>query len=666
MSRHVKQAFCVTCEIDMVYPGCAGYVAHPFRKEVCQSCFHPFADHNAEKLAELQKSYATDVKLDFAFEDSDEEREVNRLMGTLSSLELGDGDNELDDAFEAVMAPSKESDNKTPSTPSPSSASPSSAAPRTGVCPVCGKDTQNFAAASGYALPCARCPKPPTPPSRRPRRVSSPSSIGSASDLPSKASGATNASSQPPKIQRKKTLGASGRNLESATVMIPPKPLLVQPKGFTAEWGFQNLPDKKCTIVDDDRYAPFYQHYFANGKRKHAIFTGRIPDSEDPVILALEHPQEDESMGQMSVRGLLFTCKPLSKKEDDRWVFLNPELPMKHELREKVPALTEVKWSEVIEEGFSQSLLQYEQKILSNTDRFKFGVLYIKGDQVKDENAMFSNQDGSPEFFHFMDMLGEKVRLKGWDKYSGGLNVKDDTTGEFTYYTTIRGYQIIFHTSVLLPHRETDEQRLDKKRHIGNDVVVIVFCDTEEVMFDPMEIHSQFNHVFVLVVPAGVSASGKKQYRIAVVRKPGVPFIEPKFKYPGVYEEGDVFRELFLTKLINAERLSMYAPDFVRKMYRTRRELMNLTLKDVKTKKAQRTSVFQQVLNSSKMSIKNISSSLQRSSEQSDAEDNRASGSNEGQSEKGHKRAKSFVQQMIGSGKKKDSPDTSARNSGAK
>ncbi len=34
---------------------------------------------------------------------------------------------------------------------------------------------------------------------------------------------------------------------------------------------------------------------------------------------------------------------------------------------------------------------------------------------------------------------------------------------------------------------------------------------------------------------------------------------------------GPNFREEFLTKLINAERMAMYAPDFVRKMYRTRK-----------------------------------------------------------------------------------------------
>jgi hypothetical protein len=31
---------------------------------------------------------------------------------------------------------------------------------------------------------------------------------------------------------------------------------------------------------------------------------------------------------------------------------------------------------------------------------------------------------GSPEFNRFISLLGDKIRLKGWDKYRGGLDVK--------------------------------------------------------------------------------------------------------------------------------------------------------------------------------------------------------------------------------------------------
>ncbi len=67
----------------------------------------------------------------------------------------------------------------------------------------------------------------------------------------------------------------------------PEKPLVKVPKGFTCEWG-STQPDTKNQIVDDDRYSPFYAHYFANGKRKHLIYFGLMPESNDPVVLAVE------------------------------------------------------------------------------------------------------------------------------------------------------------------------------------------------------------------------------------------------------------------------------------------------------------------------------------------------------------------------------------------
>lgn len=82
-----------------------------------------------------------------------------------------------------------------------------------------------------------------------------------------------------------------------------------------------------------------------------------------------------------------------------------------------------------------------------------------------------------------------------------------------------------------------------------------------------------------MVCAIDVFAFLQRQFRVAVIRKPGVPPFDPELRFPGLYEEGEAFRELFLTKLINGERMAMYAPDFVRKMYRARKELMNILLK---------------------------------------------------------------------------------------
>ncbi len=54
--------------------------------------------------------------------------------------------------------------------------------------------------------------------------------------------------------------------------------------------------------------------------------------------------------------------------------------------------------------------------------------------------------------------------------------------------------------STLLPSITYDAQQLERKRHLGNDIVLIVFRDAECTdPFDPSQIMSQFNHVFVVV-----------------------------------------------------------------------------------------------------------------------------------------------------------------------
>lgn len=42
-------------------------------------------------------------------------------------------------------------------------------------------------------------------------------------------------------------------------------------------------------------------------------------------------------------------------------------------------------------------------------------------------------------------------------------------------FTEFKDYEIMFHVSTLLPFMPADEQKIERKRHLGNDIVVIVF-----------------------------------------------------------------------------------------------------------------------------------------------------------------------------------------------
>ena len=60
------------------------------------------------------------------------------------------------------------------------------------------------------------------------------------------------------------------------------------------------------------------------------------------------------------------------------------------------------------------------------------------------------------------------------------------------------GYEVMCHVATLLPYSPTDEQMVQKKRHIGNDLVCIIFLEGDAV-FSPRAVKSRYIHVFIVV-----------------------------------------------------------------------------------------------------------------------------------------------------------------------
>lgn len=83
-----------------------------------------------------------------------------------------------------------------------------------------------------------------------------------------------------------------------------------------------------------------------------------------------------------------------------------------------------------------------------------------------------------------MNWMGETVPLKGWAKYNAGLDTgPTEATGKESLYTTFREYEIMFHVSTMLPYTDGDSQQLARKRHLGNDIVVILFQEVNKFTF---------------------------------------------------------------------------------------------------------------------------------------------------------------------------------------
>uniref|UniRef100_A0A2K5Y2W5 Signal-induced proliferation-associated 1 n=1 Tax=Mandrillus leucophaeus TaxID=9568 RepID=A0A2K5Y2W5_MANLE len=143
-----------------------------------------------------------------------------------------------------------------------------------------------------------------------------------------------------------------------------------------------------------------------------------------------------------------------------------------------------------------RTLLTLDEQVLSF--QRKVGILYCRAGQGSEEE-MYNNQEAGPAFMQFLTLLGDVVRLKGFESYRAQLDTKTDSTGTHSLYTTYQDHEIMFHVSTMLPYTPNNQQQLLRKRHIGNDIVTIVFQEPGSKPFCPATIRSHFQHVFLVV-----------------------------------------------------------------------------------------------------------------------------------------------------------------------
>ncbi|XP_068935337.1 rap1 GTPase-activating protein 1 isoform X1 [Petaurus breviceps papuanus] len=217
----------------------------------------------------------------------------------------------------------------------------------------------------------------------------------------------------------------------------------------------------------------------------------------------------------------------------------------------------------------SRLIVTFDEHVISNN--FKFGVIYQKLGQTSEEE-LFSTNEESPAFVEFLEFLGQKVKLQDFKGFRGGLDVTHGQTGTESVYCNFRNKEIMFHVSTKLPYTEGDAQQLQRKRHIGNDIVAVVFQD-ENTPFVPDMIASNFLHAYVVVQAEDTGPDGPL-YKVSVTARDDVPFFGPPLPDPAVFRKGPEFQEFLLTKLINAEYACYKAEKFAKLEERTRAALL--------------------------------------------------------------------------------------------
>ncbi|XP_065217171.1 rap1 GTPase-activating protein 1 isoform X3 [Planococcus citri] len=321
---------------------------------------------------------------------------------------------------------------------------------------------------------------------------------------------------------------------------------------------------------ETDDTAKCYRKFFMG--KEHCNFVGK-DENVGPILLSMRNEtiasQENTRLLLRLKTGTMHelvpnTCLPTAPHQIAR--FLNDQIT--------VSGLTPVLCPQA-----SQLIADYDEHVI--VSQFKFGVLYQRLGQTSEEE-LFSNQRASPAFQQFLNLLGKKIQLKDHKGYRGGLDTQFGQTGEEAVYETFKDREIMFHVSTMLPYTENDPQQLQRKRHIGNDIVAIVFQE-ENTPFSPDMIASHFLHAFIVVQVIDPN-SPNTRYKVHVTARDDVPFFGPTLPNPPIFRHGPEFKEFLLTKLINAENACYKAQKFANLELRTRSSLLNSLCDELRDK----------------------------------------------------------------------------------
>ena len=88
--------------------------------------------------------------------------------------------------------------------------------------------------------------------------------------------------------------------------------------------------------------------------------------------------------------------------------------------------------------------------------------------------------------------------------------------------------------ATLVPFSETDTQQLQRKRHIGIDIVSLVFQEGS-APFSPDMVTSHFLHAYIVVQPEPGDAD---KCRVYVTARADVPYFGPSLLSPLVFKRG--------------------------------------------------------------------------------------------------------------------------------
>ncbi|XP_040906048.1 signal-induced proliferation-associated 1-like protein 2 isoform X4 [Toxotes jaculatrix] len=337
---------------------------------------------------------------------------------------------------------------------------------------------------------------------------------------------------------------------------------------------------KRYIIEHIDLGAYYYHKYFYG--REHQNYFG-VDDNLGPVAVSIRRERLDDGKEKDGMQYNYRVTFRTSQLTTLRGAILEDAipstarhgtargLPLKEVLEYVIPELNiQCLRLALNSPKVPEQLLKLDEQGLSF--QHKVGVLYCKAGQSTEEE-MYNNESAGPALDEFLDLLGQRVRLKGFTKYRAQLDNKTDSTGTHSLYTTYKDYELMFHVSTMLPYTPNNRQQLLRKRHIGNDIVTIVFQEPGALPFTPKNIRSHFQHVFV-IVKVHNPCTDNVFYSVAVSRSKDVPPFGPPIPKSVTFPKSAVFRDFLLAKVINGENAAHKSEKFRAMATRTRQEYL--------------------------------------------------------------------------------------------
>ncbi|XP_056301086.1 rap1 GTPase-activating protein 2 [Pseudoliparis swirei] len=362
-------------------------------------------------------------------------------------------------------------------------------------------------------------------------------------------------------------------------------PLILSPKlgGYWIDPPLERLADVSPTssqhgldpqsydIMERDGEAKIYHESFSS--RYHHSFTAVDP-SLGPLVLSV-CLEEEESKLRVILRMKECSLHAVFS------ISLFPSIPSAVELAKMLCERVTVSKFEVVSYLKAPELITTfdEHRVSPN---FKFGILYQKNRQFTEEDIL-SNTEESEEFKELLSLLGETVRLQGFSGFRGGLDVCHGQTGSEAVFTSFHGREIMFHVATKLPFTEGDPQQLQRKRHIGNDIVALVYQEGPTPFLSDV-IKSHFLHCFLVVRRTQGPEETGGAYQVSVTAREDVPPFGPVLPDPPIFTDSSLLREFLLTKLINAEISCYKAQRFSRLELRTRSLLLESLQAELSTR----------------------------------------------------------------------------------